>query len=413
MQAPDNLLHSQCFGVYPSSTAVLKAKDNRMDGRSSRSGISRRNLRERLFEPRAVGKMSPVGAAVAHTIMIFWSAFVIFPTYWLAISAFKDADTVKNDPRYIPFVDFQPTLDVWRAMFNYYPNCNGYAIARQLPVIIHNLTAYVFSPLVHIDPMEPQICVISQAFTNSLVTSISATALSIIIGSMAAYALARIKYKPKSGNIITFVVLCFGMIVTTSYLGVPWYLSSVVALPLFFFLARSLGKPFTATVGNGAILFWIISQRILPPMVVAIPFYMVFQAVGLFDTITALIIVYAVANLPIVVWLMYDFFTGLPAELEESAMLEGATRFGIFWEIVLPLTRSGLAATALLCFILNWNEYIFAVSLTLSNAQTLPVFAEMWGESTIMLVMIVPAIIAAVFFQRYIESGVLLGGVKG
>ena len=384
-----------------------------MDEKYSRFGVLRHNLSVRLFEPSAAGKMSPLGAAVAHTILIFWSAFAIFPTYWLAISAFKDADTVKNDPRYIPFVDFQPSLDIWRAMINNYPNCNAYAIARQLPVMIHNSAAYVLSPLVHIDPMEPQICVIWQAFTNSLVTSISATALSIIIGSMAAYALARIKYKPKSGNIITFVVFCFGMIVTTNYLGVPWYLSSVVALALFFFLARSVGKHFTATVGNGAILFWIISQRILPPMVVAVPFYIVFQAVGVFDTIKALIIVYAVTNLPIVVWLMYDFFTGLPPELEESAMLEGATRFGIFWEIVLPLTRSGLAATALLCFILNWNEYIFAVSLSLSNAQPLPVIAEMWGESTAMLLMIVPAIIAAVFLQRYINSGVLLGGVKG
>lgn len=384
-----------------------------MDEKPSRFGVSRHNLRERLFEPSAAGKMSPVAAAVAYSILIFWSAFVIFPIYWIAIAAFKDADAVKNDPQYIPFVDFQPTLDVWRFMLNYYPNCNGYAIARQLPVMIHNSAAYVLSPLVHIDPMEPQICRIWQAVINSLVTSISATALSIIFGSMAAYALVRIRYKPKSGNIITFVVLCFGMIVTTSYLGVPWYLSSAVALALFFFLARSLGKHFTATVGNGAILFWIISQRILPPMVVVIPFYMVFQAVGLLDTTTALIIVYAVTNLPIVVWLMHDFFSGIPVELEESALLEGATRFGIFWDIVLPLTRSGLAATALLCFILNWNEYIFAAFLTVSNAPTLPVFAEIWGESTVILAMIVPATIMAVFLQRYIVSGVLLGSVKG
>lgn len=384
-----------------------------MDEKPSRSGISRRNLRERLFEPRAVRKMSPVGAAIAYSILILWSAIVILPAYWIAIAAFKDADTVMSDPHYIPFVDFQPTLDVWRYMLNYYPNCNAYAIARQLPVMINNSAAYVLSPIVHIEPMEPQICRIWQAVTNSLVTSISATALSIIIGSMAAYALARIQYKPKLGNIITFVVLCGGVIVTTSYLAVPWYLSSAVAPALFFFLARSLGKHFNATVGNGAILFWIISQRILPPMVVVIPYYMVFQAVGLLDSTTALIIVYAVTNLPIVVWLMHDFFSGLPIELEESAMLEGATRFVIFWEIVLPLTRPGLAATALLCLILNWNEYIFAVFLTLSKAPTLPVFAEIWGESIVFLIMIVPPIIMAVFLQRYIASGALLGGVKG
>ena len=384
-----------------------------MDEKPSKSGISRRNLRERLFEPSAVGKMSPVGAAVAYSILILWSAIVILPTYWLAIAAFKDADAVKSDPRYIPFVDFQPTLDVWRFLLNYYPNCNLYDIALQLPIMIYNAAAYVLSPLVHIDPMEPQICRIWQAVTNSLVVSISATALSIIVGSMAAYALARFQYKPKSGNIITFVVLCCGMIVTTSYLGVPWYLSSAVALALFFFLARSLGKHFTATVGNGAILFWIISQRILPPMVVVIPFYVAFQSVGLLDTPAALILVYAVTNLPIVVWLMHDFFSGFPVELEESAMLEGASRFVIFWEIVLPLTRPGLAATALLCLILNWNEYLFAVFLTISNAPTLPVFAEMWGESVVFLIMITPPTIMAFFLQRYISSGALLGGVKG
>ncbi len=293
-----------------------------MDEEPTRSGISRRNLRERLFEPCGVGKMSPVGAAVAYSILIFWSAFVILPAYWIAIAAFKDGDTLKNDPRYIPFVDFQPTLDVWRYLFNYYPDCNVYAIAQQLLVMINNSAAYVLSPIVHIDRIEPQICRIWQAVTNSLVTSISATALSIIIGSMAAYALARFQYKPKSGNIITFVVLCLGMIVTTSYLGVPWYLSSAVALALFFFLARSFGKHFTATVGNGAILFWIISQRILPPMVVAIPFYVLFQAVGLLDTTTALIVVYAVTNLPIVVWLMHDFISGLPVELENRPCLK-------------------------------------------------------------------------------------------
>ena len=90
---------------------------------------------------------------------------------------------------------------------------------------------------------------------------------------------------------------------------------------------RAYGKHFTNRLGNGDILFWIISQRILPPIVVIIPIYMMFQAVGLLDTHLALIIAYAVANLPIVVWLMHDFFAGLPIELEESAQLDGATRY--------------------------------------------------------------------------------------
>ena len=95
------------------------------------------------------------------------------------------------------------------------------------------------------------------------------------------------------------------------------------------------------SLGNGDILFWMISQRILLPIVV-IPLYVMFQAVRLLDTHLALILLYAVANLPIVVWLMHDFFANLPIELEELAQLDGATRFGIFWEIVMPLTRPGL-----------------------------------------------------------------------
>ena len=108
-----------------------------------------------------------------------------------------------------------------------------------------------------------------------------------------------------------FVVLTLLVIVATSYVGVPWWASAAVALALFFFLARAFGKHFKATLGNGDILFWIISQRILPPIVVVIPIYMMFQAVGLLDTHLALIIVYAVANLPIVVWLMHDFFAAI------------------------------------------------------------------------------------------------------
>jgi multiple sugar transport system permease protein len=188
-------------------------------------------------------------------------------------------------------------------------------------------------------------------------------------------------------------------------------------------LARTLGQRFKSTLGNGDILFWIISQRILAPVVVIVPVYLMFQAVGLVDTLIALIVVYVVANLPIVVWLMYDFFKGLPIELEESAQIDGATRWGIFWEIVLPLTRSGFAATTLLTLILNWNEYIFAVFLSISKAQTMPIMVAAmnagdrgilwWSMSVVILVMIFPVIVMAIFLQRFIAKGLLLGAVKG
>lgn len=382
-----------------------------------------RSLMERLFEPPAVGKMSPVANLVAYLLLFVWSIFVLFPLYWVIITSFKDAAAVNQGPYYIPFVDFQPNLNAWRAQFNTDPFCDMPSILRQVGLLFHNSFAFLVSPVMTIQPMEPQICKIYLAFTNSVVVSVAATIVCVTIGSMAAYALARVQYKPKFGNIMMFVALTVLVIAATSYAGVPWWASTAVALALFFFLARAFGKYFTRTLANGDILFWIISQRILPPIVVIIPIYVMFQAVGLLDTHLALITVYAVANLPIVVWLMYDFFSSLPIELEESAQLDGATRFGIFWEIVLPLTRPGLAATTLLTLILSWNEYLFAVFLSTSKVQTMPIMVQAknagekgvfwWEMCAIIVVMIVPVIIMAIILQRFIARGVLLGAVKG
>ena len=382
-----------------------------------------RSLMERLFEPPAVGKMSPAANVVAHVLLTVWSLFVLFPIYWVIITSFKDAAAVNQGPFYVPFLDFEPTLNSWRAQFNTDPFCDLPSMIRQVGLLVYNSFVFVVSPVVTLQPMEPQICKIFLAFTNSVVVAIASTALCVAVGAMAAYALARIQYKPKFGNILMFVALTLLVIAATSYAGIPWWASSAIALALFFFLARAFGKHFTRTLGNGDILFWIISQRILPPIVVVIPVYIMFQAVGLLDTHLALIIMYAVANLPIVVWLMHDFFVNLPIELEESAQLDGATRFGIFWDIVLPLTRPGLAATTLLTLILNWNEYLFAVFLAYAKVQTMPIMVAAknagekgvlwWEMSAIIVIMIIPVILMAILLQRFIAKGVLLGAVKG
>ena len=153
-------------------------------------------------------------------------------------------------------------------------------------------------------------------------------------------------------------------------------------------------------VGNSDILFWVISQRILPPVVVVLPIYIMFQRVGLLDTHFALIVAYAVVNLTIVVWLMHDFIATIPIDLEESAQLDGSSKFGIFWEIVLPLTRPGLAATTLLTLILSWNEYLLSAFLSTSKAQTMPIMVsaqitmergiQWWNMSVVIILMIIP-----------------------
>jgi multiple sugar transport system permease protein len=382
-----------------------------------------RTLFERLFEAPAVGKMSPAASVVAHTLLVVWTLFVLFPIYWVIITSFKDAAAVNQGPFYIPFVDFQPNLDAWRAQFNTDPFCDAPSVFRQLGLLVYNSFVFIASPVAALQPMEPQICKTLLAFTNSIVISIAATALCIAIGAMAAYALARVQYKPKFGSIMIFVGIIALVIVATSFAGIPWWISTAVGLILFFFLVRAFGRRFVRTLGNGDILFWIISQRILPPIVVVIPVYMMFQTVGLLDTHLALVLIYAVANLPIVVWLMHDFFVNLPIELEESAQLDGATRFAIFWDIVLPLTRPGLAATTLLTLILNWNEYLFAVFLAYAKVQTMPIMVAAknagekgvfwWEMCAIIVIMIVPVIFMAILLQRFIARGVLLGAVKG
>jgi multiple sugar transport system permease protein len=381
-----------------------------------------RSLMERLFEPPEVGKMSPVAKVVAQILLAIWSVFVLFPLYWVVITSFKDAAAVNQGPFYVPFYDFQPNLDAWRAQVSE-PNCNVVSIARQVGLLGYNTFAFIVSPVVTLQPMEPQICKTLFAFSNSIVVSVFSTLLCVAVGSMAAYALARIQYKPKFGNILMFVAITLLAILVTSYFGMPWWGSTALGLALFFLLVRAFGKHFKRSLGNGDILFWIISQRILPPIVVVIPVYMMFQAIGMLDTHLALILTYAVANLPIVVWLMHDFFANLPIELEESAQLDGSTRFGIFWDIVLPLTRPGLAATTLLTLILNWNEYLFAVFLATSKVQTMPIMVAAknagekgvfwWEMCAIIVIMIVPVIFMAILLQRFISKGVLLGAVKG
>ncbi len=357
-----------------------------------------RRLWSRLFEPPAMGKMAPLTRIIVYSSLAFWSLFVIFPIYWVLVTSFKLPQHVSEGPYFIPFVDFQPSLHAW----------------KELLVTDFGDTLW--------------------SYFNSLSIGIASTLLCMVVGSMAAYALARITYKPKLGNILMFVaivllaviVIAFGAYffpALAPYKVFNWYTIAPAALAIFFLLVRAVGKHFSARLGNGDILFWIISQRILPPIVIIIPVYMMLQSVGLIDTHIGLVLAYTVANLPIVVWLMYDFFAGLPIELEESAQLDGATRIGIFWDIVLPLTKPGLAATTLLVLILNWNEYLLAVFLSTSKAQTMPILVAAmnagdrgilwWNMCVVILVMIVPVIVMAVVLQRFIAKGVLLGAVKG
>lgn len=341
----------------------------------------------RLLEAPAIGRMSPVSSVLVYGILLIWSAFVIFPLYWVVITSIKLPIDVNAGPVYLPFIDFEPDLHAWREII--------------------------------LDRGEET----ARPYLNSIIVAFCSTALCVLIGSMAAYALARISYKPKFGTILLFVLAVIAMAVAVGVYGVDLALAVTVAVALFVLLARALAKRFQRKVGNGDILFWVISQRILPPVVTVVPIYMMFQNLRLLDTHLALILTYTVVNLPIVVWLMYDFFSNIPIDLEESAQLDGASRYLIFFDIVLPLARAGLAATTLLVLILAWNEYVLALFLSTSNAQTMPILVAgmnagergvlWWSMCVIIVIMILPVILMALVLQRFIAKGVLLGAVKG
>lgn len=346
-----------------------------------------KSLWHQLFEPPSIGQIAPATKVILYTILLAWSAFVLFPIYWLIITSFKDAAAVNQGPFFLPWIDFQPSLHAWEELF----------------VIDYKDTL--------------------RAYFNSFIISFSATALSVLVGSMAAYALSRVEFAPNLITILYFVLLVILGGVAIGVFDVDWRLALASGVALFFFLARAVGRLYQLRLQNGDILFWIISQRILAPIVVVVPIYMMFQSVSMLDTHLAIILTYTVVNLPVVVWLMYDFFNSIPRDLEESAQIDGATMINTFYEIILPLSRAGLAATTLLVIILCWNEYLLALFLSTTQAQTMPILVAAmnagergilwWTMSAVIMVMIIPVVIMAIVLQKYIAKGILVGAVKG
>lgn len=174
--------------------------------------------------------------------------------------------------------------------------------------------------------------------------------------------------------------------------------------------------------GGENLSFWVLSTRMFPPVASALPLFLVFRTLHLLDTHLALIIANTVFSLPFVIWLLKGFFEDLPAELEEAAMIDGATIFGAFRRVALPLVAPGLVVTALLSFIFTWNEFMFALLLTRSNVRTLTIIVPslvggheiLWGEiAAVGVVAIIPNTALALLLQRFLVRGLTLGAVKG
>jgi multiple sugar transport system permease protein len=191
-------------------------------------------------------------------------------------------------------------------------------------------------------------------------------------------------------------------------------LALVIACPAAYSLARF-------KTGGHNFAFWILSQRFLPPVAVVFPIFLLFRALKWVDTYHGLIVLYTTFNLPFVVWMMRGYFRDVPVEVEESAMVDGASRWRVLWAISVPLAAPGLVATAVFTFIFSWNEFLFALVLTRVNTVTMPVAltsyfgaqSAFWGEaSALSLAATLPIVMLTLLMQRHLVAGLTLGAVK-
>ena len=276
--------------------------------------------------------------------LVFWAFVCLFPIYWTVTTSFKSALDVTQG-HLVPWLDFQPDWKGWRSLG--------------------------LSPDSILETSTARAEFISR-FENSIITSVGASLLALVLGSLAAYGLSRFRYK-------------FG-----------W-------------------------MRNDDILFFFMSQLILPPVALALPFLVLYKALSLLDTRLGLILLYALTALPIVIWIMRDQFNAIPVELDEAAFVDGLSVWGAFVRIVLPLAVPGMVAAFILSLVLCWNEYFFAALLTSTDAKALPVMVasqtgsqgiNWWSMAALSTAAIAPLVIVGILLERYIVSGLTTGAGK-
>lgn len=174
--------------------------------------------------------------------------------------------------------------------------------------------------------------------------------------------------------------------------------------------------------GRDDLFLFILATRMAPPICLVIPFYLIFTRLELLDTFAGLSMAYLTFNLSFYIWVLRSFCRDLPVELEEAAMVDGHSRFAVFLRVVLPLLKSGIVSTAMLCFIFSWNEFLFAFMLGGQNVKTLPVAIPLlitaqgvrWGEMAVVgMAALLPVLVAVSFLQKQIVRGLTMGAVKG
>ena len=284
------------------------------------------------------------GRIAVYGTLILWAIICLFPIYWTITTSFKMAPDVMKG-HMVPWWDYTPKWLGWKSLGLSPDTIGAESTVRDE---------------------------FFKRFTNSVITSVSASVLAVILGSLAAYGLSRFSYK-------------FGY------------------------------------MRNADISFFFLSQLILPPVVLALPFLVLYKELALLDTRVGLILLYTLSVLPIVIWIMRDQFAGIPTELEEAAMVDGLSIWGAFLTIVLPIALPGMVAAMIISLVLTWNEYFFAALLTSTHANTLPVMVASqtgsqgiawWAMAALSFAAILPLVVIGVLLERFIIKGMAAGSGK-
>jgi multiple sugar transport system permease protein len=297
---------------------------------------------------------------VAGAVVIIYTLVTIIPLIWIIMTSFKTPD---DSIAYPPKVMFQPSLEGYVNLFT--------TRSRQTPEYIASLPP----PETWYDKLvRSRNMVIAgpskflPRFANSLIIAFGSTFCSVALGTLAAYAFSRFR------------------------------------IPL-----------------KDDLLFFILSTRMMPPIAVAIPIYLMYRQLGLSDTKVGMILLYTAVNVSLAVWLLKGFIDEIPREYEEAAMIDGYTRLQAFYKVVLPQAATGIAATAIFCLIFAWNEYAFAVLLTSGEAQTAPPFiptiigegGQDWpavaAGTTLFLV---PIVAFTILLRKHLLRGITFGAVR-
>lgn len=309
----------------------------------------------------SVTEPSAASKWLAGILVGLYAVITLIPLLWIISTSFKSGpDSISYPPKVV----FQPTLEGYVNLFTTQSRPSAEDLAKLPP------------PTTWYDKITRERGMIisgpsryGQRFLNSVIIGFGSTFLSIFLGTLAAYAFSRFRVPLKDD-----------------------------------------------------LLFFILSTRMMPPIAVAIPIYLMFRQLGLSDTHLGMILLYTAVNLSLSVWLLKGFIDEIPREYEEAALIDGYTRFQAFYKVVLPQAATGIASTAIFCLIFAWNEYAFAVLLTSGNAQTAPPFIPTilsvgggidWpAVAAAATLFLMPVVIFTVLLRKHLLRGITFGAVR-